>query len=34
MNAAGIGGGEDTGAQKPIVPLEPQSWELKISQGS
>lgn len=26
-------GGEDIGAQKPIVPLEPQLWKLKISQG-
>lgn len=31
----GGGGGqdEDMGAQKPIVPLEPQLWKLKISQG-
>lgn len=28
----GVGGG-DMGAQKPIVPLEPQLWKLKISQG-
>lgn len=29
-----LGGGvEDMGAQKPIVPLEPQLWKLKISQG-
>lgn len=26
-------GVEDMGAQKPIVPLEPQLWKLKISQG-
>lgn len=36
MNAAGVWAGvgaEDMGAQKPIVPLEPQLWKLKISQG-
>lgn len=27
------GGAEDMGAQKLIVPLEPQLWKLKISQG-